>query len=399
MKRAACTVSAQFIEYCAWIHDVSTVEVSYDARIVSPPEPLRCVLSLLLPHRLANFASEELVAAAAMAAATQAEAVSRSRRTSLCMSGPQMSGLLDDMAVLNSLSQLQAQNQLQAAVARQSMDLAAASAARQSMDLAALAMQSSLYAPATPALDAQLQAAVTTVGLNMNMATPAALAMAAQRSPARHSLDCSLLGAAGLPPAALGGLQSPAGPVHGHGAMHSPMGGRASMSLPQPPLLGDRGMAMVQPHAQQAHGDAAGWGFSSRRAAGRGRTSMDCGRVSSELPRSHTPEHHAPPRKSISMITPNSGLSSSASSSSSGHGSPRGNSRQGQAAGVRMSMDCKPPMHPPFHAMKKSPSSTALAPKGTEAPAAAAASTAAAAAARKGTGVFIPACMLKSPSS
>jgi hypothetical protein len=330
-----------------------------------------------------------------MAAATQAQAEAASRRTSLCVGGPQMSGLLDDMAVLNSLSQLQAQNQLQAAAARQSMDLAAASAARQSMDLAALALQSSLYAPATPALDAQLQGAVTTAGLvGLNMASPAALAMAAQRSPARHSLDCSLLGAAGLPPAALGGmggLQSPAGPVHGHGAMHSPMGGRASMNMPQPPLLGDRGMAMAQGHAQQAQGDAAGWGFSARRAAGRGRMSVDVGRASSELPRSHTPEHHAPPRKSISMITPNSGPSSSASSSSSGRGSPRGISRQGQAAPHRMSMDSRPPVHPPSHAMRKSPSATAFAVKANDAPAAAAA--------RKGTGVFIPACMLKSPSS
>lgn len=328
--------------------------------------------------------NDDLIAAAAMAAAATAQAEAASRRTSLCMTGPQMSGLLDNM-LLDSMGAA-CMGQLQAP--RQSMDLSAAGAA--------LALQSSLYGSAAPALDAQLQAPVSTAGLaGLGMPSPASMAM--QRSPARHSLDCSLLGAPGLSAAALGamaGLPSP-GTVHpcAMAGMPSPAGGRASLNLAQAPLLGDRGLAMAQA-ASQAHNDAAGWGFSARR--GGGRASMDVRRGSSELLRSHTPDlRHMPPRKAVSMITPgcNGSTGSVGSSSSSGRSSPRSNKpapaqNQGNR---RISMD-KPPTHPP----KWSPSASSLGkPPQEDAPAAATA-TASAAAARKGTGVFIPSCMFKS---
>jgi hypothetical protein len=323
--------------------------------------------------------SDDLIAAAAMAAAATAQAEAASRRTSLCMTGPQMSGLLDSM-LLDSMGAA-CMGQLQAP--RQSMDLSAAGAA--------LALQSSLYGSAAPALDAQLQAPVSTAGLGM----PSQASLAMQRSPARHSLDCSLLGAPGLSAAALGamaGLPSP-GAVHASAmaGLPSPAGGRASLHLAQAPLLGDRGLAMTQT-ASQAHSDAAGWGFSARRNGG-GRASMDA-----QLPKSHAPDlSHMPPRKSVSMLTPgcNASKASAGSSNSSGRSSPRSNKpAPAQSQGSRrMSMD-KPPTQPP----KWSPSASSMGkplPDGASA-AATATATVSTAAARKGTGVFIPSCMFKS---
>lgn len=317
-----------------------------------------------------QLTNDDLIAAAAMAAAANAQAEAASRRTSLCMAGPQMPGLLDNM-LMNP---------------RQSLDMVSAAGA-------SLALQSSLYAPAAPALDAQLQAPVATTGL-AGLGMPSAAAMGVQMSPARHSLDCSLLSPAGL--AALGpmaGLPSP-GAVH-PSAMPSPVHGRASLNLPQAPLLGDRGFAMAQA-AAQAQNDAAGWGFSARRAGGR--ASMDTRRVSSDVPRTQTPGPHVPPRKSVSMITSScSSGGSTTSSSSSGRSSPRSNKHQAPAqaqAPRRMSMD-KPPTQPP----KWSPSASSLGKAPQEgAPAAASPAPAASTAVpgRRGTGVFIPSCMIKS---
>lgn len=324
------------------------------------------------PMGLAPLSNDDLLAAASMAAA-QAEAASR--RTSLCLGGPQVSGLLDSMLP----------------DPRQSLDVVAAAGA-------SLALQSSLYAPAGPALDTQMP--VSNCGMAGLASMPSPAAMGVQRSPARHSLDCSMLGGGpSLSPAVLGhmpGVPSPA---------PSPVPcGRTSLHLPQPPLLGDRGLAMAQA-AAQAHNDAAGWSFAARRCAG-GRASLDVRRQSSELAPGHSQGMRVPPRKSISMIAPGcSGNSSgsgtngggSSSAGSSGRSSPRNNnnaSANKNQGARRASMD-RPPIQPP----KRSPSSAALAttPDGVPAPATSAATVSTAEApARKGTGVFIPSCMFKS---
>lgn len=317
--------------------------------------------------------TDNLIAAAAMAAAAnaQAEAV---RRTSLCMAtAPQMSGLLDSMVLDN--------------MGMQSPDVMSSAGA-------ALAMQSALYSPAAPALDAaQLQAPVASAALacaafNMQP-SPAAMA---QRSPARHSLDCSMLslGGGGM---VGGGLPSPAGHMSG---IPSPVcTSRTSISLPQAPMMAERSLAMAAPAPQS---DASGWGFSSRRAAaGRAscdvRASHDVRRVSSDICRSHTPAQHEPPRKSVSMICNSACSSSSASSTSSnsGRSSPRGKQTvQQQINNARRASMDRPPTQP----IKRTPSALSLA-AGSKSPAPAGAEGAAGASARKGTGVFIPACMLK----
>lgn len=320
---------------------------------------------------MAPLSNDDLIAAAAMAAAATAQAEAASRRTSLCMAGPQMSGLLDSMLP----------------DPRQSLDVVSAAGA-------SLALQSSLYAPAGPALDAQMPV-VSAGGLAGLAGMPSPVAMGMQRSPARHSLDCSMLGTApgGLSPAAVLGQHMPGLPS----PAPSPACGRTSLHLPQAPLLGDRGLAMAQA-AAQAHNDAAGWGFAARRVGG-GRASVDVRRQSSDLVPAHTQGMHVPPRKSVSMIAPGCSSSSStggsSSSGSSGRSSPRNNTNNRNQGARRASMD-RPPIQPP----KWSPSATALA-KTPEDPSAASATATAAAStaegpARKGTGVFIPSCMFKS---
>jgi len=293
--------------------------------------------------------------------AAQAEA---SRRTSLCLPTPQMSGLLDSMLLDN----MAAAAQLGAAIPpMQAHDAASAGAA--------LAMQSALYAPAAPALDTQLQVPVSTAGLAGMAGMTAAMPLP---SPAagRHSLDCSLLG---LTPGVMG-LTSP-GTGHPSG-MPSPVTGRASLNLNAAPLLADRGYALAQAQAQQAaQSEAAGWGFASRR----GRASFDVRRQSSDLLMSSTPDQRQPPRKSVSLITPSaSTCSSAASSSSSGRSSPRGR----QQAARRTSFDKPPTCQPPKWSPPGPPASPA--PRPTQAAADPAAAT------RKGTGVFIPSCLIKS---
>lgn len=323
--------------------------------------PNICSVQLpLLNHlpcsRLAEM-NENLVAAAAMAA--QAEA---SRRTSLCLPTPQMSGLLDSM-ILDNMAQL-----------------GAGMPPMQAHDAGtALAMQSALYAPAAPALDTQLQAPVATTGL-AGMAGMTAPTQLPSPAAGRHSLDCSLLG---LAPGVMG-LTSP-GPSHPSG-MPSPVTGCASLNLNQSPLLADRGYALAQAQ-QAAQSEAAGWGFASRR----GRASCDVRRASSDLLRSSTPDQRQPPRKSVSLITPSaSTCSSAASSSSSGRSSPRGrHQQQQQQAARRTSLDKPPTCQPPKWSPPGPPASPAPRPTQT-------AATDPATAARKGTGVFIPSCLIKS---
>jgi hypothetical protein len=228
----------------------------------------------------------------------------------------------------------------------------------------ALVLQSALYAPAVVA---------TTAAPLLSPMVPQQLSrqsvdMRRQSMDIRQSMD-------------LGGLVSPQ-PCMGLG--------RPSLSLPQAPLMApDQGMA-----AAMAAQDAAGWNFAARRASVdvQARASFqqhqlvsafavsDVQRASIDVARTRTPEGHAPPHKSMSVLTITSSGCSSRSPPRSGGCNGGAPNKIGRCR--RPSMDRAPMQAPKWAAGTNwSPAQmAAAASSGSNAP--------------KGTGVFIPPSML-----
>lgn len=347
--RAAAQPARRSVDLGGLAQQLAALEMSNNAAAAALADSQAFAAATMRPSvsftadgtRMSMDLNENYIAAAAMAAAANAQAEA-ARRDSLCLNTPQMSGLLDTM-LLDQLNQ-------------GAPDMIGAGAT--------LAMQSALYAPATPApLEAQLQAPVSLAGMS-----------------ARHSLDCSMLSVNGM--AALGAQMALASPSprpagHASGLLSPAVNRRASFNLPQ---AGQQQQQFQAPPQAMQSAETAGWGFSSRRAGTSGRTSCDVRRVSSDLMRSHTPDLRQPPRKSVSLITPASSAASSCSSNSSGRNSP--GSRQHSRASLDMS--AKPPVCP-----------AAAAAATTTITSAAIVPAAANAVNRKGTGVFIPSCMIK----